>query len=367
MIVLAIETSCDDTCAAVLKEEGAAVSLLSNVVSSHLVHAEYEGIVPELASREHIRLIGPVINSALAKAGLPPLDAARGTEGYNAIDAIAATNGPGLIGSLLVGLSMGKALAYSLGIPIIGINHVEAHLCAVQLEFGREAVKPPFIGLVASGGHTEIIKAADWGSWDLLGATRDDAAGEAFDKVAKLLKMGFPGGPPISKAAERGDGTAVAFPRAWLNIKKGDLDFSFSGLKTAVKLYLEKNGWPHEPVADGDRSRFVADVTASFEAAVVDVLDRKIWKAVEITGIHRVVVAGGVAANPLLRRVLTRNAEKRGVQLFLPSPALCGDNAAMIGAAAINRLLRGERSGYDVAAIPNLDDWSGFYFSSSGS
>lgn len=361
MIILAIETSCDDTCAAVLKTEADQVRLLSNVVSSHLVHAEYEGIVPELASREHIRLIGPVIDGALAEAGLPPLSGEGAPARYNAIDAVAVTNGPGLIGSLLVGLSMGKALAYGLGIPVIGINHVEAHLCAVQLEYGLNAAPPPFIGLVASGGHTEIIKASDWGCWELLGATRDDAAGEAFDKVAKLLGMGFPGGPPISQAAEAGDRAAIAFPRAWMGLKQGELDFSFSGLKTAVKLYLERSGWPEAPADGAERSRFVADVTASFEAAVVDVLEKKIWKAVEKTGISQVVVAGGVAANPLLRKTLTRGAEKRGLRLLLPSPSLCGDNAAMIAMAAVNRLQRGEVSSYDVAAIPNLDDWSGFY------
>ncbi len=355
MIVLAIESSCDDTCAAVLRETSGEITQLSSVVSSHLVHAQYEGIVPELASREHIRLIGPVVDRALAEAGID----CHGSG--DKLDAIAATNGPGLIGSLLVGLSYGKALAYSLGVPVIGINHIEGHLCAAQLEFGSNRIKPPFIGLVVSGGHTEIIHASDWGEWELLGATRDDAAGEAFDKVAKLMGLGFPGGPAISNLAQSGNAGAITFPRAWMGLKKGELDFSFSGLKTAVKLYLEKAHWPDKPEGEARRAEFMADVAASFEAAVVDVLAAKLWKAVEISGIRQVVVAGGVAANPALRDQLSIESAWRGISLFIPAPALCGDNGAMIGAAAINRLRRGESSSYNVAAIPNLDDWSGFY------
>jgi len=359
MLVLAIESSCDDTCAAVLCEESGQVTQLSNVVSSHLVHDRYGGIVPELASREHIRLIGPVVNAALGEAGIEPV--AGDLKGK--IDAIAATNGPGLIGSLLVGLSYGKALAYGLGIPIIGINHVEGHLCAAQLEFGLDDIRPPFVGLVVSGGHTELIRAANWGAWELLGATRDDAAGEAFDKVAKLMGLGFPGGPAISRLAAKGDPESIDFPRAWMGLKQGKLDFSFSGLKTAVKLYLAKAGWPEKPIDPQERETLMTNVAASFEMAVADVLAAKLWKATEVAGIRKVVVAGGVAANPTLRRKLTAEATQQGIELFIPAPALCGDNAAMIGMAAINRLSDGESSSYDVAAIPNLDDWSGFYIS----
>lgn len=347
MLILAIETSCDDTCAAVLRDG----RLLSSEVSSHLIHAQYEGVVPELASREHLRLMGPVMRAALRGAGAQLSD----------IEAVAVTNGPGLIGSLLVGLSFGKALAYGLGIPIVGVNHVEGHLAAVALEYGEEHAQPPFVGLVASGGHTEIVRVTAWGRWELLGATRDDAAGEAFDKVAKLLGMGFPGGAQLSKAAANGRGDAHAFPRAWLGLKQGGLELSFSGLKTAVKLFLDREGWPDRPAADEERQRFVADVAASFEQAVVDVLSEKLWKAAEITGLRKIVVSGGVAANPALRTRLATGAAERGFELLLPPPALCGDNAAMIGLVGSQRLGAGERSRNDLAAIPNLDDWSGFY------
>jgi N6-L-threonylcarbamoyladenine synthase len=217
--------------------------------------------------------------------------------------------------------------------------------------------------LVASGGHTEIMLVTAWGRSELLGATRDDAAGEAFDKVAKLLGMGFPGGSAISRAAAQGRSDAYEFPRAWLNLERGGLDLSFSGLKTAVKLFLDERGWPAAPARDAERSRFVADVAASFEEAVVDVLSRKLWKAAEVAGARRLVIAGGVAANPVLRRRLQAGAAQRGLDLVLPSTRLCGDNAAMIAMAALQRLRRGEYSAYDLPAIPNLDDWTGHYHS----
>ncbi len=351
MLLLAIETSCDDTCAAVLRDRPGGADLLSSVVSSHLVHADYAGIVPELASREHLRLIGPVLRRALADAGVGLAD----------LGAVAVTNGPGLIGSLLVGLSLGKALAYGLGIPVIGVNHVEAHLAAAALERGEDLVSPPFVGLVASGGHTELVLVRAWGGWDLLGATRDDAAGEAFDKVAKMLGMGFPGGAALSRAAAAGRPDAHAFPRAWLGIESGGLDLSFSGLKTAVKLHLDGRGWPAEPAAPNERERFVADVAASFEAAVVDVLAEKLWCAAEQSGVRRIVVAGGVAANPRLRQALEHGARERDLDLTIPSRDLCGDNAAMVGMTALQYLRRGLSSTLDLAAVPNLDDWSGFY------
>jgi N6-L-threonylcarbamoyladenine synthase len=356
MLVLAIETSCDDTCAAVLRDGPAGAVLLSNLVSSQMIHAEYRGVVPELASREHMRLIGPVLRQALSVAGVE----------LSEIDAVAVTNGPGLIGSLLVGVSLGKALAYVRGIPVLGVNHVEGHLAAAALEFGEDRVRPPFVGLVASGGHTEIVLVTEWGRWELLGATRDDAAGEAFDKVAKLLEMGFPGGPALSAAAAAGRPDAYAFPRAWLGIDDGGLDLSFSGPKTAVKLFLDEQGWPAQPAEPDERTRFVADVAASFQESVVDVLSLKLWKAAEQRGIGQIVVAGGVAANQALRDRLEEGAAARGFLLHVPSPPLCGDNAAMIGMAALHHLRCGQRSAYDLAALPNLDDWDGFYESGDG-
>ena len=351
MLLLAIETSCDDTCVAVLRDGAAGVSLLSNLVSSQMIHAEYQGVVPELASREHMRTIGPVLREALSRAQVP----------LDAIEAVGVTNGPGLIGSLLVGLSLAKALAYARDIPVVGVNHIEAHLASLALEHEMSAVRPPFIGLVASGGHTEIVLATDWSRWELLGATRDDAAGEAFDKVAKLLGLGFPGGPILARTAEAGRADAYAFPRAWLDLARGELDLSFSGLKTAVKLFLDRQGWPMAPADSDTRARLVADVAASFQEAVVDVLAAKLLKAAELTGVHDVVIAGGVAANRALRERLARETGRRGLALHAPAPALCADNAAMVGMAALHHLRRGECSRYDLAAIPNLDDWDGFY------
>jgi N6-L-threonylcarbamoyladenine synthase len=351
MLLLAIETSCDDTCVAVLRDGEDGVALLSSLVSSQMIHAEYAGVVPELASREHMRTIGPVLREALARAGVT----------LEAIDAVGVTNGPGLIGSLLVGLSLAKALAYARGIPIVGVNHITAHLAAIALEFGEATVRPPFVGLVASGGHTEIVRVGDEGRWELLGATRDDAAGEAFDKVAKLLGLGFPGGPALARAAEAGSAEAYAFPRAWLDLDRGGLDLSFSGLKTAVKLFLDRQNWPDTPRDPPARARLVADVAASFQAAVVDVLTAKLLRAAEQTGATRIVIAGGVAANRALRERLARETAARGLTLYAPAPALCADNAAMVGIAALQHLRRGECSRYDLAAIPNLDDWDGFY------
>jgi len=351
MLLLAIETSCDDTCVAVLRGRPGGADLLSSAVSSHLIHAEYQGIVPELASREHLRLIGPVLRRALSEAQVNLQD----------LEAVAVTSGPGLIGSLLVGLSLGKALAYGLGIPVVGVNHVEAHLAAAALDRGTERVSLPFVGLVASGGHTELVLVRQWGGWELLGATRDDAAGEAFDKVAKMLGMGFPGGAALSRAAASGRPDAYAFPRAWLGIESGGLDLSFSGLKTAVKLHLDAQGWPDRPTAAAERERLMADVAASFEAAVVEVLAQKLWKAAEKTGVRQLVVAGGVAANPPLRAALEAGARQRHLDLIIPPSSLCGDNAAMVGMTGLQRLAGGQASTHDLAAIPNLDDWHGFY------
>jgi N6-L-threonylcarbamoyladenine synthase len=351
MILLGIETSCDDTCAAVLRDGPDGASLLGHRVSSQMIHAQYQGVVPELASREHMRLLVPVLGETLADAGV----------GLDACDAVAVTNGPGLIGSLLVGLSLAKAVAYARGIPVVGVNHIEGHLAAVALDGAAPDAAPPFVGLVASGGHTEIVLVTEWGRWELLGATRDDAAGEAFDKVAKVLGLGFPGGPALARAAAEGRPDAFAFPRAWLDLDRGELDLSFSGLKTAVKLFLDRRGWPSEPAAADERRRLVADVAASFQEAVVDVLSAKLLKAAERTGVTRLVISGGVAANRALRRRLERETAARGWRLLAPAPEFCADNAAMIGMAALHHLRRGECSRLDLAAVPNLDDWSGFY------
>lgn len=343
--LLAIETSCDDTCAAVLTVAG---EVLSNVVSSQEIHGTFHGVVPELASREHMRLILPVIQEALNRAGVAPAD----------LVAVAVTNGPGLIGSLLVGLSTAKGLAYACKIPLIGVNHVEAHLMAI---LGESPVATPLLGLVVSGGHTELLEVREWGRWRVLGATRDDAAGEAFDKVAKMLQLGFPGGPAIDRAARVGNAGAFRFPRAMMKVERGGLEFSFSGLKTAVKLFLDSRGWPGRPESPVERSTFVADVAASFQAAVVDVLTAKIAEAARQTKCSRVLVCGGVACNTSLRSQLREMGEKEEWELHIPPPPLCGDNAVMVGLAGAHHFRRGEFSPLSLPAIPSLDDWTGLY------
>lgn len=335
--VLALETSCDDTCAAVLRGSG---EIVSNVVSSQLVHAQYLGIVPELASREHERLILPVVRQALGEAGIGCADLA----------GIAVTQGPGLIGCLLVGLATAKGLAYSLNIPFVGVNHLEGHVSAIR---GEESYDPPFVALVASGGHTELMFVSSWDDYELLGATRDDAAGEAFDKVAKLLGLGFPGGPAIDRWARRGNAKAVRFPRAWL--ERESFDFSFSGLKTAVKLYVERRS-PGAEATEPERETWLADVCASFQAAVVDVLVGKVERVLDHTGSSRILLSGGVACNGALRAAMAGLAERRGGECAAPPPKLCSDNAAMIGLAGLPRLLRGEADPFDMAAVANLDE-----------
>ncbi|MBU1702623.1 MAG: tRNA (adenosine(37)-N6)-threonylcarbamoyltransferase complex transferase subunit TsaD [Candidatus Eisenbacteria bacterium] len=343
--LLAIESSCDDTCAAVLKLDG---TILSSVVSSQQIHSEFLGIVPELASREHLRLILPVISEALEQAHVTTDD----------LVAVAVTNGPGLIGSLLVGLSAAKGLAYARKIPIIGVNHIEAHLMSVLAEGPAE---PPAVGLVVSGGHTELIDLPEWGEWSILGATRDDAAGEAFDKVAKLLGLGFPGGPAIDRVAQAGSPDAIPFPRAMLDVAKGGLEFSFSGLKTAVKIFLDGDQRTALPEGSDERAAYVADVAASFQTAVIDVLSAKIRAALHRTGYDRVFVCGGVACNSALRARLAADAGSEGWALRIPSPKYCADNAVMVGLAGIHHFKRGEISTYALPAMPNLDDWTGEY------
>jgi len=325
--ILGIDTSCDDTSIAVVDET---MGILSNVVATQVeVHHRYGGVVPELACRKHIEAIGPVYQAALDGAGVTLAD----------LDAIAVTRGPGLIGALLVGLSFAKSLAYAAGKPLLPINHLEGHICSAFLEAPDLAC--PFVCLVVSGGHTDLYQCEPLGAYRLLGQTRDDAAGEAFDKVSKLLGLGYPGGPVIDRLAREGDPEAVRFPRAYL--EKDSLDFSFSGIKTAVLHHVRKHG-----------ANRVADIAASFQQAIVDVLVDKTLAAARQCEVQRVVVTGGVAANSQLRRTIQAACAEAGLQLVIPHPRLCTDNGAMIAAAAHCRWSRGE-AGLPQQALLNLD------------
>ncbi len=334
MRVLGIETSCDETAAAVV-EDGH--RLRADVVASQIaVHREYGGVVPEIASRHHVTNLIPVLDQALRDAGASLDD----------IDAVAVTRGPGLVGALLCGLQLGKALAFARALPLVGVNHLEAHLTAVFLDEGEARAGPefPHLALLVSGGHTALIRAEDFGRYRLLGATRDDAAGECFDKVAKMLGLGYPGGIVIDRLAREGDPRAVRFPRALP--RRADLDFSFSGLKTAVSTYLQKHGPPTGPG--------VADLCASVQQAVVDVLVRKTRVALRQTGLRHLVLAGGVAANSRLRADLAAAAAEEGATLYVPPPARCTDNAAMVAAAGYHHLRRGERADLRLNATASL-------------
>ena len=329
-VVLGIETSCDETAAAVLADGRRVLS--SVVASQDDVHAPYGGVVPELASRRHIEMIVPVVEKALTDAGVALGD----------LDGIAVTYGPGLVGSLLVGCSMAKALAWVHRLPLVGVNHLEGHVYASFLT--EEAPEYPFLALVVSGGHTALYHASAPLTYHLVGQTRDDAAGEAFDKVAKLLGLGFPGGPIIQRTAERGDPRAIEFPLAQMT--DGASDFSFSGIKTSVSLYVRRHG----PLGEAH----VADVAASFQAAVVKMLVRQTVRAALRIGVKRVVLTGGVAANGPLRTALHAEAEQHGIRLHIPPPGLCTDNAAMITAAGTVRLAAGERAPLTLNATPDL-------------
>ena len=330
MLVLGIETSCDETAAAVLAD---GEKLLSSIVASQVaLHAEYGGVVPELASRRHLETILPVITKALQDGGVTLGD----------LDGIAVTQGPGLVGSLLVGLSVAKAVAYSQRLPLVGINHLEGHIFAGFLHEPQPTY--PFVALLVSGGHTALYHCPAPLHYRLLGATRDDAAGEAFDKVAKLLGLGYPGGPLIERVAREGDPRAIPFPVA--QFSDGAPDFSFSGLKTAVSLFVKKNG-PLTP-------RLIADVSASFQATVVKMLVRRTVRAALREGTWRILLTGGVAANRALRGALEAEAAERGFELFIPPPALCTDNAAMIAKAGHARLLAGEQADLILNAAADL-------------
>lgn len=330
-LTLAIESSCDETSAAVLS--GGRI-ILSNVISTQIpVHQKFGGVVPEIASRKHIANIMPVIDEALRQAQVSLTD----------INQIGVTYGPGLVGALLVGVSAAKALAFSLDIPLIGVNHLEGHIFANFL--AHPALKPPFVALVVSGGHTSLVHVKDYNTFYLIGQTRDDAAGEAFDKVARVMGLPYPGGPQIDKLAKLGNADAIAFPQALSG--KGNFEFSFSGLKSAVLNYLHNAEQKGEIVNK-------ADVAASFQKAVIAVLIDKALQAVEKAGLTKLVLAGGVAANSALEKQLKASTEAAGVEFYYPNMILCTDNAAMIGCRAYYQSLMGDFANLYLNAIPNL-------------
>ncbi len=329
--ILAIESSCDETAAAVV-ENGRRV--LSNVIFSQIeLHKLYGGVVPEIASRKHIEKISQVIEAALDESGMT----------LQQMDAVAVTYGPGLVGPLLVGVSMAKALCFATGLPLIGVHHIEGHISANYIE--NQQLEPPFLTLVVSGGHTHLVIVRDYGVYEVIGQTRDDAAGEAFDKVARAIGLGYPGGPKIDRLSAEGDPLAIRFPRA--KVEDSPYDFSFSGLKSAVLNYLNGCEMKGEAVNR-------ADVAASFQKAVIDVLVEHTMEAADALGLPRLAIAGGVAANSSLRMAFVHACEEKKIAFYHPSPSLCTDNAAMIGAAAYYEYRSGRRSGLDLNAVPNL-------------
>ena len=331
VLILAVETSCDETAAAVVKNGR---DVLSNIISSQIaLHTVYGGVVPEIASRKHIEKINQVIGEALKEAGMV----------LKEMDAIAVTYGPGLVGALLVGVSTAKAISFASGIPLIGVHHIEGHINANYIE--NKELEPPFICLVVSGGHSHLVVVPDYGEYEILGRTRDDAAGEAFDKVARAIGLGYPGGPKIDKVSKEGNADAISFPRA--KVVDAVYDFSFSGLKSAVLNYLNSCEMKGISICQ-------ADVAASFQKAVVDVLVEHSMQAVKEYGLNKFAIAGGVASNSSLREAFIRECGARKIEFYCPSPIFCTDNAAMIGTAAYYEYLKGVRHGYDLNAVPNL-------------
>lgn len=330
-LILAIESSCDETAASVVKN-GRCV--LSNIISSQIaIHTLYGGVVPEIASRKHIEKINQVVEAALKEADVTLDD----------IDAIGVTYGPGLVGALLVGVAEAKAIAYAKKKPLVGVHHIEGHVSANYIE--HPDLEPPFLCEIISGGHTHLVIVKDYGSFEILGRTRDDAAGEAFDKVARAIGLGYPGGPKIDKLAKEGNPHAIDFPRA--HMEDAPYDFSFSGVKSAVLNHLNKCRMTGEPIVE-------ADIAASFQQAIVDVLVDNAIRAAKDYHMDRLAIAGGVASNGALRAAMEAACEKEGIRFYRPSPIFCTDNAAMIGVAAYYEYQKGTRHGWDLNAVPNL-------------
>lgn len=331
VLILAIESSCDETAAAVVKNGR---EVLSNVINTQIaIHTDYGGVVPEIASRKHIENINPVIRKALEDAGVTLDD----------IDAIGVTYGPGLVGALLVGVAEAKAIAFAKNKPLVGVHHIEGHISANYVE--NKELEPPFVALVVSGGHTHLVKVNDYGEYEIVGRTRDDAAGEAFDKVARAIGLGYPGGPKIDKLAKEGNPDAIEFPRA--HVDDAPYDFSFSGIKSAVLNYINSANMQGKEINH-------ADVAASFQKAVVDALVSRAVRLAKECGMDKLAIAGGVASNSALRAAVQEECAKNNIKFYSPSPVLCTDNAAMIGAAAYYEYIKGVRHGYDLNAVPNL-------------
>ena len=330
-LILAIESSCDETAASVVKNGR---EILSNIISSQIaLHTLYGGVVPEIASRKHIEKINQVIEEALKRAQVTLED----------IDAVGVTYGPGLVGALLVGVAEAKAIAYAAKKPLVGVHHIEGHIAANYIE--HPDLEPPFLCLVVSGGHTHLVHVEDYGKFKIIGRTRDDAAGEAFDKVARAIGLGYPGGPKIDKVSREGNPEAIVFPRA--HIEEAPYDFSFSGVKSAVLNYINGGKMKGEEYSQ-------ADIAASFQKAVTDVLVGNAMHAVEEYGDRKFAIAGGVASNSALRAAMAEACKEKGVEFYYPSPIYCTDNAAMIGVAAYYEFMNGTRHGWDLNAVPNL-------------
>ena len=330
VLILAIESSCDETAASVVKNGR---TILSNVISSQIaLHTLYGGVVPEIASRKHIEKINQVVEEALTEADVALED----------LDAVGVTYGPGLVGALLVGVAEAKAISYAKKLPLIGVHHIEGHVSANYIE--HPDLKPPFMCLIVSGGHTHLVIVKDYGEFEILGRTRDDAAGEAFDKVARAIGLGYPGGPKIDKVSKEGNPNAIVFPKAKL---EDPYDFSFSGVKSAVLNHINGAKMKNEPICE-------ADIAASFQQAVIDTLAKKTIAAAKEYKINKVAIAGGVASNGTLREAIRNACTKENISFYHPSPIFCTDNGAMIGAAGYYEFLKGTRHGLDLNAVPNL-------------